>query len=78
MVSPGRYVDPAGSGRQRYFDGARWMENYHPQSVPAPSAWPTVDGRHGTVGASDRDLQRSADAPTGTAHSGYPATAAMT
>ena len=34
----GWYPDPAGSGRQRYFDGSDWTDHF----APAPSAGPAV------------------------------------
>lgn len=36
MSSPGWYPDPAGSGRQRYFDGTNWTEHFH--APPPPPA----------------------------------------
>lgn len=32
----GWYPDPAGSGRQRYFDGANWTNSYAPAAAPMP------------------------------------------
>jgi peptidoglycan/LPS O-acetylase OafA/YrhL len=43
----GWYPDPSGSGRQRYWDGNQWTDNYSPAAAPAaaqpagplPSLW---------------------------------------
>ncbi len=37
----GWYVDPAGSGQQRYFDGTAWTHHYAPAQPhrPAPAGW---------------------------------------
>jgi hypothetical protein len=32
----GWYPDPSESGRQRYFDGARWTDNYYYATTSAP------------------------------------------
>jgi hypothetical protein len=35
-AAPGWYPDPSESGRQRYFDGARWTDNYYYATTSAP------------------------------------------
>ena len=43
--SPGWYLDPAGTGRQRYFDGTDWTEHYAPEGdtrVPSTPASGTI------------------------------------
>jgi hypothetical protein len=41
----GWYPDPSGSGRQRYFDGANWTENYAPTAAAPPPVRPSGNGR---------------------------------
>jgi hypothetical protein len=38
----GWFPDPAGSPRQRYWDGAQWTEHFHPPALPAASAPPAA------------------------------------
>lgn len=39
----GWYPDPAGSGRQRFFDGIRWTDSFAPYSAPAPAPAPASE-----------------------------------
>jgi hypothetical protein len=46
QTPPGWYPDPSGSGRQRYWDGNQWTDNYSPvatapvaPAVGVPSVW---------------------------------------
>ncbi|WP_310784146.1 DUF4352 domain-containing protein [Mycobacterium sp. Z3061] len=41
----GWYPDPNGSGRQRYFDGATWTENYAPPAAQSPVVKTSNSGR---------------------------------
>ena len=50
MSAPGWHPDPAGTGRQRFFDGNEWTSQYADQSAPPPPApkkrklWPWALG----------------------------------
>lgn len=48
MTTPpaaGWYPDPHGSGRQRYFDGTTWTENYAPPAPQPPAVKMSKGGR---------------------------------
>lgn len=49
MSAPGWYPDPAGSGQQRYFDGANWTTAYAPVAAAPPPPPPARAERRFTI-----------------------------